>query len=128
MAILRKDYKVNNSESNRVVTEALIKSADWLGVNSTTLSSILGLSNPTISRMKNDAYYLTENHKEYEISLDFIRIYRSLYSIVSGNQETARAWLANYNTALRGKPIELIQSIRGLYEVSTYLDARRAIV
>lgn len=115
-----------DGEKTRVVTEALVKSASWLGVTQSALSAIIGLSKTTIARMENNEFQLQEKKKHYQISLDFIELYKTLYSVVSGDQETARGWLSNYNTALRGKPIELMQSLRGLYEVITYLEYKKA--
>ena len=42
------------------------------------------------------------------------------------DEQVAKAWLRNNNTALRGVPAELIQSISGLVNVIQYLDTRRA--
>ena len=41
---------------------------------------------------------------------------------------TARAWLRADNTALNGKPLDLMTHIPGLVDVIAYLDARRAVV
>lgn len=116
------------TNKGRVLTLALIKAADWLGIKPATLSAIIGVSQPTISRMKTNGYTVEEGSKVYELSAYFVRAYRSLFAIVSGDQVTARAWLTNHNTALRGTPLELMKTIRGLNEVCAYLDARRAIV
>lgn len=112
----------------RVLSHALIRAADWLGISAANLSEIIGLSQPTISRMKAGTYALQEGTKFYELSAYFVRVYRSLFAIVSGDQVTARNWLTNHNTALRGVPLELMKKIRGINDVSAYLDARRAIL
>ncbi len=116
------------ANKGRVLTNALIKAADWLGVTAASLSEIVGLSKPTVSRMKSGTYAISPESKAYELSAYFVRVYRSLFAIVSGDQVTARNWLINYNTALRGVPLELMKNIRGINEVSAYLDARRAII
>lgn len=116
------------ANKGRVLTNALIKAADWLGVSATSLSEVVGLSRPTISRMKAGTFNISVETKAFEFGAYFIRVYRSLFAIVSGDQVTARNWLTNYNTALRGVPLELMKSIRGINEVSAYLDARRAII
>lgn len=116
------------ANKGRVLTNAIIKAADWLGITAASLSEIIGLSKPTVSRMKSGTYQIPEGTKNYELSAYFVRAYRSLFAIVGGNQVTARNWLTNYNAALKGVPLELMKSIRGLNDVSAYLDARRAIV
>lgn len=118
----------DSARKGQVLTTAIIKAAEWLGVKNAVLSEILGLSQPTISRMKSGAYHLEEGSKVYELSTYFIRAYRSLFAIVGGDQVTARGWLLNYNTALQGVPLELLKSIRGINDVCAYLDARRAVI
>jgi hypothetical protein len=110
-----------------IVTKAVIRAADRLKLRSKELSRIIGVSEPTISRMKRGGYPLDPAQKPFELALLFVRLYRSLDAIV-GDDTTAAAWLANSNSALNGRPIELIQKIDGLTHVIQYLDARRALV
>lgn len=111
-----------------VVTKAATRAADRLGLKNNVLGRIVGLSEPTISRMRKDRYVIDPNHKSFELALLFVRLYRSLDAVVGGDETVAADWLANNNTALNGKPIDLIQSISGLISVITYLDSRRAVV
>lgn len=116
------------SDKERVLTSSLIRSADWLEVNSTILSQIIGVSNATMSRMKKGEYIVDINSKQYELGAMLIRVYRSLFAIVGGDRITATKWLLNYNTALEGVPLELMKTIRGLNETINYLDARRSVI
>ncbi|MFZ5691404.1 MAG: antitoxin Xre/MbcA/ParS toxin-binding domain-containing protein [Pseudomonadota bacterium] len=111
-----------------VVTKAATRAADRLGLKNNVLGRIVGLSEPTISRMRKGRYVIDPNHKSFELALLFVRLYRSLDAVVGGDETVAADWLANNNTALNGKPIDLIQSISGLISVITYLDSRRAVV
>lgn len=111
-----------------VVTKATVRAADQLELNARQLGAVLGLSEASISRLRSGDYKLRRAGKDYELALLFIRLFRSLDAIVGGDAETARAWLRNPNTPLGGRPIERIQSIRGLTDAVNYLDARRAIV
>ena len=112
----------------QVVTKAAIRAADRLGLKSNVLCRIIGLSEPTISRMRRGRYVIDPNGKSFELALLFVRLYRSLDAVVGGDDTVAADWLTNNNTALNGKPIDLIQSISGLVSVITYLDSRRAVV
>jgi hypothetical protein len=58
----------------------------------------------------------------------FVRLYRSLDAITGGDDDVARSWLHNDNSALGGVPLNLVQSVPGLVNVIAYLDARRAVV
>ena len=111
-----------------VVTKALLRAAALLDVKSNTLSRVIGVSEPTLSRMRKGASVVEPSQKPFELAVLFIRMYRSLDAIVGGEEAVARAWLKNNNTALRGRPIDLIQSVPGLIDVVNYLDARRALV
>lgn len=111
-----------------VVAKATLRAADHLGVSARTLGSIIGLSEPTISRMKRGTFSLDRGTKPFELALLFVRLFRSLDAIVGGDETLARAWLRHENSALGGKPIESIQTVSGLTHVIAYLDTRRAVV
>jgi uncharacterized protein (DUF2384 family) len=116
------------SREAQVVTKAATRAADRLGLKNNVLCRVVGLSEPTISRMRKGHYVIDPNHKSFELALLFVRLFRSLDAVVGGDETVAADWLANNNTSLNGKPIDLIQSISGLISVITYLDSRRAVV
>jgi len=111
-----------------VVTKAALRAADRLNIKNKALARILGLSEPTLSRMSRGAYVLTPESKAFELAVLFIRFYRSLDGIVGGDDSVAADWLRNTNTVLDGIPLELIQSVSGLTNAIDYLDSRRALV
>lgn len=111
-----------------VVSKAVLRSAERLGVSNRLLGRVIGLSEASVSRMGRGQFALDSGEKPYELSLLFIRLFRSLDSIVGGDEATARAWLRNENLALGGKPIAMIETVPGLVNVLAYLDAQRAVV
>ena len=111
-----------------VVTKAVIRAADKLGVRASLLAPVLGVSEATVSRMKSGDYRLEADTKPFELGVMFVRLFRSLDAVVGGDETVARAWLANPNSALDGKPVEKIRNLAGLIDVLAYLDARRAQV
>lgn len=111
-----------------VVTKAANRAADRLGIKNGPLAKTLGLSAPTISRMRNGEYFLQPDQKPFELAVLFVRLYRSLDAVVDGDDNVASSWITNSNTALGGTPLKLIQTVAGLTDVIQYLDARRAIV
>ena len=125
LAIPRLDSATSDSG---LVAKATIRAADRLGVTNKLLARIIGLSEASISRMKKGEYPLERGQKPFELAVLFIRLYRSLDAVVGGDDAVAREWLRNYNLALKGQPIELIESVSGLANVIQYLDARRAII
>ena len=117
---------VDAAIAERALTKATIRAADKLELTNRTLGVIIGLSEPSISRMKRGVFKLERGQKSFELSVLFVRLYRSLDAIVSGDEQVAKAWLHNNNTALHGVPADLIQGISGLVNVIQYLDTRRA--
>ena len=115
------------ADPSAVLTKAVARAAERLGITKALLAKILGLSPPTVTRLYSGAYKLDERRKEWEFALLFVRVFRSLDSIV-GDEQTARRWLNSDNRALNGKPIDLIRRTDGIVRVVQYLDASRALV
>lgn len=111
-----------------VVSKALMRSAELLGLTAKELSSVVGLSEASLSRLKRNADASPLTGKPYELALLFIRLYRSLDAIVGGDETAARRWMRAENMALGDQPINRIKTIDGLAHVLAYLDARRAPV
>jgi len=109
-----------------IVSKAAIRAAERLGVSQRDLGTIIGVSESTVSRIKTGDFPLDRDPKAFELSLLFVRLYRSLDAIVGGDTQAAASWLRSFNTALDTRPIDAIQSITGLVNVIGYLDSRRA--
>ena len=127
MVVKLLDRTANPSKGGVVLTKATIQAAERLGISQRALGDVLGLSESVISRMKKGEYVL-ERGKPFELAALFVRLYRSLDAIVSGDENTAREWMKNENLALKARPVDLIQKVQGLLHVIQYLDTRRAIV
>ena len=119
---------VARPDREAVLTKAVLRAADKLDIKAKHLASVLGLSETTLSRMKKEAHSLEAGTKAFELGVLFVRLFRSLDTIVGGDEAVARSWLQNPNTELDGKPAEKISTIAGLTDVIDYLDARRAVV
>jgi uncharacterized protein (DUF2384 family) len=114
-------------EAAAVLSKAVAHAAARLDIPQAMLAKVLGVSAPTISRLYSGEYLFTQGRKEWDFALLFVRVFRTLDSIV-GDDSTARKWLASENLGLNGRPIELIRSIEGLVRVVQYLDASRDLV
>lgn len=110
------------------VTKAVLRAADRLRMKNTVLSRVVGVSEPTVSRMRSDGRLLRRDQKEFELGVLFVRLYRSLDAITGGDDHVSSEWLRNRNTALDAVPLDLIQGVQGLTDVIRYLDARRAVI
>jgi DNA-binding XRE family transcriptional regulator len=112
-------------EPRLVLTGAVLRASALLEITQASLAHILGLSPSTVSRMAKGTYTLDDQKKEWELGALFVRLFRSLDAVVGSNDSAARAWLNGDNTALTGRPVELIHSTEGLVRVVQYLDAAR---
>ncbi len=110
-----------------VLSKAVARAAERLGISRALLARVLGVSPATITRLYAGGYRLEQSRKEWEFALLFVRAFRSLDSIV-GEETTARKWLNSENRGLNGRPIELIANTEGLVRVVHYLDASRGLV
>jgi len=118
---------VSTAQPAAVLSKAVTRAADRLDISHALLAKVIGVSPPTISRLYSGDYQLNESRKEWEFGLLFIRVFRSLDSIV-GEEGTARKWLSSNNLGLNGRPIDLISHTEGLVRVVNYLDASRGLV
>lgn len=115
-------------DASSVVTKAVLRAADRLGVTARVLAATIGVSEATVSRMRRNGYALAPGDKAFELAVLFVRLSRSLDAIAGGDERVAASWLVNSNTALDGRPVEKLQTVSGLMDVIAYLDARRALV
>jgi hypothetical protein len=111
-----------------VLTKAVIKAARLLDISQSRIALTLGVSEATASRMYGGTYVLEPGRgKEWELAALLVRLFRSLDSLLA-SEEKASAWLKSENTALGGKPVDLITRAEGLVTVLQYLDAARGRV
>ncbi len=115
-------------ERQRVLTTAVIKAADIMGLRQSLLAQIIGVSESTVSRMVKGDYLIKADSKEWELAALLVRLFRSLDAIVAGDERSLQSWLQGYNTALKAAPANLIISVSGLAKTVDYVDAYRARV
>lgn len=112
--------------ADAVLTKALLRAAELLGLSSAALARVLGVSEASISRLFSGARSIDPASKEGELALLLVRVYRSLDALVGTDGTQRKAWMQGHNRALNGCPIELIARAEGLVGVAAYLDAMRA--
>ena len=108
-----------------VLSKAVVRAAEQLGVKQTQLARILGLSPSTASRLAAGSWQLAAESKSWELALIFVRLYRDLSAITGGESRSMREWLNSGNDALGAPPLERMLSAEGLVSVLQYLDAAR---
>jgi hypothetical protein len=111
-----------------VLTTATIRAADFLGLSSGDLARVLGLSPASVTRMRQGSFQLDRASKAFELAQLLVRLFRSLDSIVGGDGVSLRSWMVSDNAALGRRPVDLIQTVRGLIATVDYVDSRRALI
>jgi uncharacterized protein (DUF2384 family) len=113
----------------RVLSQAVVEAAARLQLRTGVLRAVLGISQPTASRLLHGHYRIPSESKTWELAALFVRLYRALFAMVGGNDELARVWLESPNRAFGDRPpLEAIQRIDGLIHACEYVDAHRARV
>lgn len=125
MALILQDRLLSPARG-AVLAKATLAAADRLGLTARALARIIGVSEPTISRMKRGDLALEEGTKPYELAALLVRAFRSLDAVTGGDERVARVWMQAENLALGGVPAVKMASVQGLCDVVAYLDARRA--
>lgn len=109
-----------------VLSKALCRAASYMGISNAETARIIGVSEPTVSRLRNGKYELRDGTKPFELAQYLVRLFRGLDAIAGGDDETTRSWLRSENAVLKGVPVELMKKISGLTAVVSYVDAQRA--
>lgn len=112
-------------DKEKVITKAVRCAADYWELNNRQLAGILGLSEASVSRLKNDRFHLNEDTKNWQLAMLFLRGFRGLDAYMGGHIDNQRKWLNADNTALNGVPLMLMQEVEGLANVVQYIDYMR---
>ena len=113
-------------DAARVLSGAVLRSSELLGLSRAALARVLGVSEAGVSRLANGARTIDPASKEGELALLLVRLYRSLDALVGNDAAQRLRWLESYNRGINGKPVELIERAEGLAGVVAYLDGMRA--
>lgn len=111
-----------------VLSSAIARIAEFWGLSNAKLGAVLGLSPATVSRVRSGKSQLDPASKSFEAGQVLLRLFRALDALLGSDDDAARRWLATPNLDLDARPIDLIDSFRGLITVCDYVDAHRARV
>ena len=112
----------------KVLTTAIARIAEFWGLTNAKLGAVLGLSQATVSRLRSARSELDPASKSFEAGQFLLRLFRSLDALLGSDDMAARTWLATPNLDLEARPLDLIDSFKGLMTVCDYVDAHRARV
>ncbi len=109
-----------------VLGKATARAAELLGLTGAALARVVGVSEPTVSRLLHGQRGLNPRSKEGELAALLVRVYRSLDALVGNNAAQRQAWMSSHHHALGGVPRDLVQTAQGLVATLAYLDGMRA--
>ena len=112
----------------KVLTTAIARIAEFWGLTNAKLGAVLGLSQATVWRLRAGRSELDPASKSFEAGQFLLRLFRSLDALLGSDDMAARAWLVTPNLDLEARPLDLIDSFKGLMTVCDYVDAHRARV
>lgn len=121
-------FKADANEDARVLSSAVSKIAEFWGLSNAKLGLVLGLSQATVSRLRSGKTTLDPASKSFEAGQFLLRLFRSLDALLGSDDAASRRWLDVANLDLDARPIDLIDSFKGLLTVCDYVDAHRARV
>ena len=110
------------------LSAAVTRIADFWGFSNAKLAAVLGLSPATVSRLRAGATVLDPASKSFEAGQFLLRLFRSLDALLGSDDAAVKGWLGTPNLDLGAKPVERLDTIRGLIEVCDYVDFYRARV
>lgn len=113
-------------DRDKVLGKATVRAAEGLGLSGKALAEVIGLSEPTVSRIKKAETGIDPEGKPGELALLLVRTFRSLDALVGGDEDKRKLWMSTSNRELNGVPLELIKKVDGLLRVLAYLDVMRA--
>jgi hypothetical protein len=111
-----------------VLSSALARIANFWGFSNAKLGTVLGVSPATVSRIRGGRTLLDPASKSFEAGQFLLRLFRGLDAFMGSDDDASRRWLATRNLDLDARPLDLIDSFRGLVTVCDYVDAHRARV
>ena len=115
-------------QDSSIVTKAFLRAGGILRLTQKELARLLGVSEPTVSRLIHKGQTLAPAGKDGEIALLFLRVFRSLDALFGGRETDMQKWFDSPNHYLHGIPRERVKSLQGLFDVASYLDAMRGQV
>lgn len=118
-----------NERESRVLGEAVSRAAENWKLKDEELGHILGISRTSALRLRNGEFKLKRGDTAFELGQYFVRVFRSLDSVMGSDDAASISWLKSPNLDLAARPLDLMQSsITGLFRVADYIDGYRAKV
>ena len=113
---------MNSASTTMVLAEAVLKTANLLGLSNTQLATVMGLDLTSMNQIEFSAV-LEPTSSQGKTGLLLIRLYQSLSTLTGDDSEWIDYFMNAFNTATDGVPIQQIQTREGLEKALTVTEA-----
>lgn len=113
---------MNSTSTTMVLAQAVLKTANLLGLSNTQLTAVIGLDLASMKQIEFSAV-LEPASAQGETGLLLIRLYQSLSTLTGDDSEWIDYFMNAFNTATNGVPIQQIQTRAGLEKVLMVVEA-----
>ena len=113
---------MNSTSTTMVLAEAVLKTANLLGLSNTQLAAVMGLDLMSMNQIKFSAV-LEPTSSQGKTGLLLIRLYQSLSALTGDDSEWIDYFMNAFNTATDGVLIQQIQTREGLEKVLMVVEA-----
>ena len=113
---------MNSASTATVLAEAVLNTADLLGLSQTQLAAVMGLDLASMNQIEFSAV-LEPTSSQGKTGLLLIRLYQGLSALTGGDSEWIDYFMNAFNTATDGIPIQQIQTREGLEKVLMVVEA-----
>ena len=112
---------VQTTKDALILSKAVKRAAEFLGVSKDTLSSILSIQTSQLEPVLKLG--IDPKTKQGERSLIFINVYTRLAALSGGDEMFIKHFMQTDNRYFEAKPIDVMKSAEGLERVHHYLIA-----
>ena len=115
-----------NPKREEVLTNAVIRASNLLGLNDQQLSNTLDISLNNLMKIKTGKSLLEDGSNSFRQAALLVRVFQSIDAIATEDTSVVKQWMKSRNIILNASPINLIVEKDGLKSVVSYLDSRLA--
>lgn len=114
------NFKHTKSDK-KLISEALNKSIQIMGISKSDFAEILMIDPEQLNDFIKSSF--ESNSQKVQISLQIIKIYRSLFALAGNNKKFMTHFLYTDNHYFSARPIDVMKSLPGLVKVEQFLNA-----
>lgn len=117
--------ETSSEAQSRVLSEAVTRIAVLWSIGDDLLGEILGIAGGRAADLRNGTFRLARPDPAFRAGQYLVRLFQGL-ALLIGDDRSVMAWLQTENMDLGVRPIDLVRTERGLHELLSYVETRRA--